>query len=573
MMNISLASSKGPSSSVRPSSSVHGIKRPREEEPPHSETNKKIKTATNDLFSTMPTEIITKILFHLDGISLVRFAETARKYKSLIDSDKYLSAKILFDKIYSSTSNFAKRMQNSTQRLTPNQLYVSSLGQWDAMSLLCDNFFFPTITVHTSIVCTLIRANHSKATEVFLKEMNKKISIYDTRGYALKARPRLFKALALTKHPRAEEFIPPINDYNNKHFFDDYAVCLVDSKLPKAHKLIHNILYSADNMRAIRSIYPRLSCSTLRKIGKALVKIKHPKASLLFQRVIDLAEGQSTFNEVDWLRMMAELKHPRTDEFLLRAINDAEKEGNYCFLAEQLFEINHSEAIKFAELAIRTSHSRKRLRTILRLVKVGIKSKYANASEFLELAIHLFEQEPVEKQWVYLDKLALIMVPVNLPKAIELFDRYRYQLGDRDRYQLDDENFVKHHALCKMYQALAKVNHQRTDEFFKSAIESANQMRGVKNKFIAFCKLAEAMAVKDPSEAFNMMQHTINILVNPFPTNFLQRIFQTLFAEPEQIPQMKHDFFVLKNIACTFAEILSQVGDQLHKMNEAKPKR
>ena len=350
-----------------PSSSVHGIKRPREEAPPYSETNKKIKTATNDLFSTMPTEISTKILSHLDVISLVRFSVTARKYKSLIDSDKYLSEKILFEKIYSTINSIAKRV---------------TYHNYNAIDFLS--------RLKTARSCTLIKANYSKAIEVFLKQMKKTPRFYIDSFDPLRARLRLFEALALAKHPRAEEFIPSVNDYVG-FLLHEYAVTLVQSKLPKALELLHNILYSADNIRDINSIYKGLGHLALRRIGEALLSIKRPKASLLFQRVIDLAEDQSTFKEVDWLSMMAELKHPRTDEFLLRAINDAEKEGNYRFLAEQLFEINHPEAIKFAELAIRTSHSRRRLKTILKLVKVSIKSKHVKAYEFSEQAIHLFE--------------------------------------------------------------------------------------------------------------------------------------------------------------------------------------
>ncbi len=93
-----------PARTSDPSSLVHGIKRSRKKEPTPSGTNKKIKTATKDLFSTLPTEIIEKILSHLDGISLVRVSETAWKYTSLINSCEYLATKILLDKILASMS-------------------------------------------------------------------------------------------------------------------------------------------------------------------------------------------------------------------------------------------------------------------------------------------------------------------------------------------------------------------------------------------------------------------------------------------------------------------------------------
>ena len=543
MTNISFSTTQ--------SSSVDGIKRPREEEHPHYETNKKIKTATKDLFSTMPTEIITKILSHLDGISLVRFSETAKKYKSLIDQDKYLSAKILFDNIYSYIINFSTKL-----KLKPNN---------DFRDLLF------SMNLNIDIACSLIRANHSKAFEVFLKEMRKtsKSGKYSLCFDALKsanrgvrldydrvltARLRLFEALALAKHPRAEEFIPPINAYVNLPF--EYAATLVKSKLPKA--------------------------------------------SLLFQRTLDLAtKGQSIIGELHLISRMAEFKHPGTDKLLLRAIDYVEKTGDFRYLTMQMIKIKDPRAIKFCELFIKKS--RNSLSTILELFEVSIKSKHAKATEFLEQrAINLLEQMPLDIQLPYLKDLSLIMVQVNPTKAIELFQRFQDHLNDERFLMLmkrksktyvffsqefidevfglcniahGDKSFylLKTYALIKMSKALAMANHQRTDEFFQSAIESANQMKDAESKIFIFCKLSEAKAVKNPSEAFNMMQHTINILENTLSTNFSQRLLQKLFPNHTQISLKQEP--LLKNIAWTFAKILSQVADQLHKMNEAKPKR
>ncbi len=144
------------------------------------------------------------------------------------------------------------------------------------------------------------------------------------------------------------------------------------------------------------------------------------------------------------------------------------------------------------------------------------------------------------------------MISKNYPNTIGFIQRYLNPLDPlRIKENLNLKLYVRskfylqmHGALCNVCKALAIANHSRTDELFQLAIESANQIKVSKRKIQAFHALAEAMAVKNPSEAFNMMQHAIDILMT--------------------MKSLKKDVCFLFEINKTFGKILSQVGKQLH---------
>ena len=96
------------------------------------------------------------------------------------------------------------------------------------------------------------------------------------------------------------------------------------------------------------------------------------------------------------------------------------------------------------------------------------------------------------------------MISINHPDVIDFIHRYLNprRVKEKLNLKLYDSRQI---ALCNVCEALAMSNHPKTDELFQLAIESANQLEGAtKHKFQAFQALAEAMAVKNPSEAFNL---------------------------------------------------------------------
>ncbi len=144
--------------------------------------------------------------------------------------------------------------------------------------------------------------------------------------------------------------------------------------------------------------------------------------------------------------------------------------------------------------------------------------------------------------------LAHLNFLINYPNAIDFIQRYLNPLRIKEKSILNHgcrPYLDMHKALCKVCEALTIANHPRTDELFQLAIESANQLKGAANRKIkAVLVLAEAMAVKNPSEAFNMMQHAIDILMT--------------------MKSLKKDVWFLFEINRTSEKILDQVRKQLH---------
>ncbi len=230
-------------------------------------------------------------------------------------------------------------------------------------------------------------------------------------------------------------------------------------------------------------------------------------------------------------------KHAKATEFLERAIT---------LLEQQLVENWKLYPWHLPQITFYRKHYK-----LMILLKVLTKSKHPRASEFLEKAIHNAKKAPSDFMQIQgFESLVLLMISINHPDAIDFVQRYLNPLRIKEKFDVPlcyrrEIHVYMHKALCKVCEALAIANHPRTDELFQLAIESANQLEGAtKHKFQAFHALAEAMAVKNPSEAFNMMQHAIDILMT--------------------MKSLKNDYWVLSDINRSFEKILSQVGKQLH---------